>query len=136
MNRELNLLILDVSIYRIEVAEIAKSLRMFNKIDYLDDDSSKEKQVLGKWSDYRKYLDEYSVAIVAVGREEITNVGQKIQRTDFIVLTLIHPSADISEEVPVEGGEFSNLCQINNCGRVSNGKGMHSFKLHASTNKN
>lgn len=104
MNRELNLLILDVSIYRIEVAEIAKSLRMFNKIDYLDDDSSKEKQVLGKWSDYRKYLDEYSVAIVAVGREEITNVGQKIQRTDFIVLTLIHPSADISEEVPVEGG--------------------------------
>lgn len=109
LKREMNLLILGAGIHGIEVAEIAKSLRIFNKIDFLDDGHSKGKQVLGKWCDYRKYLDEYPIAIVAVGGEKIRKSWTiKIQMAGFIVPTLIHPSAYISAGVPV--GEGLVIC--------------------------
>lgn len=107
--KAMNLLIFGAGIHGLEVAEIARSLRIFNKINFLDDDSDKENQVLGKWNEYRNFIDEYPIAIVAVGGEEIRKSWTvKIQMAGFIIPTLIHPSVYISQGVPI--GEGSVIC--------------------------
>lgn len=63
--RKLNLLILGAGIHGSDVYEIAKSLRIFSKISFLDDNPYKT-NVIGKWEDVNKLVDEYPVAIVAV----------------------------------------------------------------------
>lgn len=109
LNKKMNLLILGAGIHGLEVKEIAKELRVFSKIDFLDDDFRKKEQVIGEWKDYRLFLEEYPVAIVAVGGEQIRKEWtKKIQMTGFIIPTLIHPSAYISDGVHI--GEGSVVC--------------------------
>jgi len=102
--RELNLLILGAGSHGADVYEIAKSLRIFSKIAFLDDDTSK-KNVIGKWSELESFKEEYSVAIVAVGDESTRRQWmEKLVAYGFIIPTLIHPSAFVPEETVIGVG--------------------------------
>lgn len=99
--KELNLLILGAGSHGWDVLEIAKSLRIFSKISFLDDDTSK-KNVIGSWNDASLFLPDYPVAIVAVGDEDTRKIwSKKLDVLGFITPTLIHPSAFISEDVTI-----------------------------------
>lgn len=107
-NREMNLLILGAGIHGIDVHEIAKSLHVFNKISFLDDDPSKP-NVIGKWKDAGKYIETYPHAIVAVGDEGARKTWtEQLQALGFIVPTLVHPTAFISDGVEI--GLGSVIC--------------------------
>lgn len=102
--KELNLLILGAGSHGMDVLEIAKSLRVFSKISFLDDDPAKE-NVIGKWSDAEKFLDEYPAAIVAVGDEDTRKYWtERLSLAGFVTPTLIHSSAFISEGVTIGVG--------------------------------
>ena len=62
----LNLLILGAGSHGQEVREIAESLHIFQKIDFLDDDTNKL-EAIGSWGDIEELKDDYNMAIVAVG---------------------------------------------------------------------
>lgn len=87
-----------------DVYENAKSLRLFNKIYFLDDDITK-KHVIGKWSEVKNYIDEYPIAFVAVGDENTRrDLTCKLNQIGFIIPTLIHPTAFISKETEIGVG--------------------------------
>lgn len=102
--RQMNLLILGAGMHGSDVYEIAKSLRVFNKIDFLDDDSA-NRRAIGKWGDIEKYVHEYPVALVAVGDEDTRrDWTSRLNQHGFITPTLIHPTAFISEETEIGVG--------------------------------
>lgn len=102
--KELNLLILGAGSHGLDVLGIAKSLRVFSKINFLDDDPAKD-NVIGKWDDAKNLLNEYPAAIVAVGDEDTRkNWTHKLSLLGFVTPTLIHPSAFISEGVSIGVG--------------------------------
>lgn len=94
--KKLNLLILGAGNHGQEVAELVNPWRIFEKVCYLDD-MNVGSNILGKCENFDEYLNEYPVAIPAIGdnlvrrrwMEELIEVG-------FIVPTLIHISSNVS----------------------------------------
>ena len=102
--KELNLLILGAGSHGIDVYEIAKSLHVFSKINFLDDDITKT-NIIGKWNDAVNLTAEYTAAIVAVGDEETRRKWtEKLSLMGFSTPTLIHPTAFISEGTKIGVG--------------------------------
>ena len=102
--KELNLLILGAGSHGVDVHEIAQSLRVFTKIDFLDDDMSKS-NTIGKWSQVEEFLNEYPIAIVAVGDEDTRKSwSEKLEKKGFIIPTLVHPTVFISEGTTIGKG--------------------------------
>ena len=101
--KEMNLLILGAGEHGQEVKELAQSLRIFNKIGFLDDDPKKD--VLGPCSNFAKYQNEYSIAIPAVGNEELRIKWMEgLVNAGYIIPTLIHPSAVVSPNAKIGAG--------------------------------
>lgn len=99
--RPMNLLILGAGMHGSDVYEIARSLRIFNKIDFLDDDPANERAI-GKWDEIERCFDEYPIALVAVGDEDTRrDWTRKLNQIGFITPTLIHPTAFISEDTEI-----------------------------------
>ncbi len=95
--KELNLLVLGAGAQGLEIYEIAKNLRVFSKIDFLDDNPNAV-GVIGKWTDIENYLEDYPVAIVAVADKKTRYIWmKKIERLGFIIPTLVHPTAYVPE---------------------------------------
>ena len=67
---EMNILILGAGSFGREVREVLKSLRIFNKIDYLDDNLTGE-DIKGKCEDAEFFRVSYACAFVAIGNNEI-----------------------------------------------------------------
>lgn len=106
--KEMNLIILGAGSHGLDVYEIAKSLRIFNKIDFLDDDPENERSV-GPWSKAVELKDEYPLAVVAVGDEDIRRGWTlKLGLMGYIMPTLIHPTAFIPEDTEI--GTGSVIC--------------------------
>lgn len=104
--RSMNLLILGARIIDNDVFDIVRSLHIFNKIDFLDD-NPQNRNILGKWSDLDKYVNEYPIAIVAVGNEDIRiKWTLKLLETGFIIPTLVHPTAFLSDSVQLGMGSI------------------------------
>lgn len=102
--KELNLLILGAGSHGLDVLEIAKNLRVFQKISFLDDDLDKP-NVIGKWSDVQNLISEYPAAIVAVGDESTRKKWtEKLSLLGFVTPTLIHSSAYIADGVSIGVG--------------------------------
>ncbi len=102
--KELSLLILGAGSHGADVYEIARSLRIFSKIAFLDDDITK-KNVVGKWNELESFKDVFSVAIVAVGDENTRRLWmEKLVTYGFIIPTLIHPSAFVPEDTKIGVG--------------------------------
>lgn len=72
--KEMNLLILGAGDHGRDVRDLAKSFRIFNKIDFLDDNLC-EKEAIGHWRETKKLLNDYPIAIVAVADEETRKNG-------------------------------------------------------------
>lgn len=101
--KELNLLILGAGSHGQEVYEIAKLHRIFGKIDFLDDDESKNP--LGPCKDFEKYLSEYKVAIAAVGDKSLRIKWMyQLVEAGFVIPTLVHPAAIISDSAQINCG--------------------------------
>lgn len=107
--KSLSLLILGAGSHGKEVYEIARQLKIFRKIAFLDDNIRTDDGVLGCWSSAGEYADEFSVAIVAVGDKELRKEWtKKLIEFGFLIPTLIHPTAFISEDVDI--GEGAVIC--------------------------
>ena len=107
-NREMNLLILGAGSHGAETYDVAYGLHIFQKISYLDDDESK-KNVIGPWSAYDHYLNEYPLAIVAVGDSDLRKRWTlRLNAHGFLIPTLVHPTAVVA--VNAEIGMGSVIC--------------------------
>lgn len=102
--RELNLLVLGAGAQGLEVYDIAKNLRIFSKINFLDDNPYLE-NVIGSWDEAENYKDDYPVAIVAVA-DELTRYRwmKNLQRFGFIIPMLVHPTAYVPDGTDIGAG--------------------------------
>lgn len=99
--RQVGLIILGAGSHGAEVKEIAKMLRVFGRIDYLDDDTSKE-GVIGTWQDAAKFRESYGCAIVAVGNRKLRELWlSRLTEMGYVIPTLVHPTAVISESAQI-----------------------------------
>ena len=97
----LNLLILGAGSHGQEIKELAEALRLFKKIAFLDDDTTKE-NILGPVKDLEKYLNEYPVAFPAIGNKDLRiKWTEELSKAGFIIPTFIHPNAVISQNVEI-----------------------------------
>lgn len=102
--KPLNLLILGAGLHGSDVYEIAKSLRVFTRIEFLDDDRE-NRLAIGVWSDAERLTEDFSAAIVAVGDEDVRrNWTKKLSRLGYVTPILIHPTAYVSEDAEIGAG--------------------------------
>lgn len=100
----LNLLILGAGSHGQEVREIAESLHIFQKIDLLDDDTTKP-EVIGAWNEIDELKGKYNSAIVAVGDEYTRKLWfAKLTEAGYMIPTLVHPSAIVSQNAKLGAG--------------------------------
>lgn len=98
------LLILGAGQYGMVAQEIAKAMGIFQKISFLDDNSTK---AIGRATDYEEYTDKYSEAIVAIGNaEKRMELLEKLESSGYIVPVLIHPQAYVSPSAVIGKGSF------------------------------
>ena len=101
--RELNLLILGSGSHGQEVKELAQSLRIFREINFLDD--IYPERAIGPCRDFEQYLDEYPVAIPAIGDTAVRmRWMDELTKAGFVIPTLIHPTAIISPSAEIGNG--------------------------------
>ena len=102
--KQLNLLILGAGSHGHGVKEIAEMLGIFQKVSFLDDNLQGD-DIVGKCTDYEKYIDEYPVAFPAFGSNELREKWTKLlQNQGFMLPVLIHPSAIVSLNVTLKEG--------------------------------
>lgn len=100
--REMNLLILGAGSHGREVRELAESLRIFQKIAFLDD---AKPGVLGPCQNLEKYVEKYPVAIPAVGNQVLRmRWMMELARAGFILPVLIHSGAMVSASAEIGYG--------------------------------
>ena len=103
--RQLNLLILGAGDCGREVEELVKLLRVFNSIDFLDDNP--ETGAIGPCEDFGQYIGDYPVAIAAVGDNALrVNWTMELIKEGFAIPTLIHPSANVMANTHIGPGSI------------------------------
>ena len=101
-----NLLILGAGGFGHMVYESAMATRQFDKIAMLDD-ACKESCVIGKLVDYKEFRKEYPCAVAAFGNNKMRlHWVKKLLEADFVVPTIIHPSAVVSPSAEIGAGSF------------------------------
>ena len=100
----IGLLILGAGSHGQEVYEIASSLHVFDRIELLDDDTSKG--TFGQWKDAAELRnDGFTAAIVAVGDEELRKTwSSRLTKMGYVIPTLVHPTAVISQNACIGAG--------------------------------
>lgn len=97
-----NLLILGAGGHGRVVKEVAEAMGVFEKIDFLDDDSE---LAIGKLSDNEELLGKYSYAFPAFGDSELRMKWiEKLEENCYTIPGLIHPTAFISPSASVYPG--------------------------------
>ena len=101
---KMNLLILGAGSHGHSVKEIAESLRVFQKIAFLDDKEIGE-DIIGKCSDALKFKDEYPCAFVAIGNNEVRRkYATFLKDCNFLIPNIISPAANISKDAKLGEG--------------------------------
>lgn len=96
----MKLLILGAGEYGQLVKELARN--EYLTIDFLDDNSDK---AVGKLEDYRKLVDEYKNAIVAIGNNKLRLEWlSKLKEVGYNLPSLISDKAYVSKDASVENG--------------------------------
>lgn len=104
--RHMNLLIFGKGDHGLDAYEIAKATRIFEKISFLDDNQEID-GTIGKWCDYTNLMEEYPLAIVAVGDEKTRKMWtEKLITEGFIIPTLVHPTAFVPEGMTIGTGSI------------------------------
>lgn len=100
--REMNLLILGAGSHGREVRELAESLRVFRKIAFLDD---AKPGVLGPCKRLEQYVEQYPVAVPAVGNRALRMRWMaELAQAGFVLPVLIHPGAMVSASAEIGCG--------------------------------
>lgn len=105
------------------VADIAK-LCGYDDISFLDDNVSVTEcngyKVIGKTSDYEKYVCDF---FVAIGNAKIRkNIQQQLKNADKSIATLVHPNSVIGENVKIGKGTVVMAgVVINPCVKIGEG---------------
>lgn len=111
-----NLLIIGAGGHGKVVKETAESTGVFNKIDFLDDNSD---IAIGMCKDYTKFTDEYKYAFVAIGNPEIRQKWlDKLIDAGYEIPIIIHPTAYVSPSASVDIGSFIGINAVINTGAV------------------
>lgn len=101
--REMNLLILGAGSHGTELRELARSLNVFRRVEFLDDDPAKG--ALGPCIHLERYVREFPIAIPAVGNKALRmRWMEELSRADFVLPVLIHPTAVVSENASIGYG--------------------------------
>lgn len=101
--REMNLLILGAGSHGAELGELARSLNVFRRIEFLDDDPAKE--AMGPCADLARYVHEYPIAIPAVGDHDLRMRWlEELAGAGFVLPVLIHPGAVVSPSASIGYG--------------------------------
>ena len=102
MNR--NLLILDAGQYGKIAKEVAEAMVCFEKIDFLDDE---KEFAVGKLSDYKKFVNSYSYAIVAIENNVLRiNWITMLEKAGYKIAILVHPKAYVSPSAQIMKGSI------------------------------
>lgn len=101
---ELNLLILGAGTHGKDVYEIARSLHVFKKISFLDDEVEGE-NIIGKCKDAVKFRNQYPCAFVAVGDNKIRHkLGEMLREYNFLIPSIVSSAANISAMAKIGDG--------------------------------
>ena len=99
-----NLIILGAGGHGHVVKEIAESMGIFEKIDFLDDNPNCSESI-GLCSDNEKFIKDYTYAIPSFGNNKLRMEWiKKLENNSFEVPTLIHSTAYISPSARVGSG--------------------------------
>ncbi len=96
-----NLLIIGAGGHGRVVKETAEALKIYNKIDFLDDNSE---LAIGIFEEYKKFVDKYKYAFVALGNPELRSMWLKELSKIYSVPTIIHPTAYVSPSAQLGTG--------------------------------
>ena len=112
---EMNLIIIGAGVHGHDCKEIAESLRIFKKIKFLDDIVKDNDDVIGKTDDIEKYRYKFPCAFVAIGDNEARKrFVVKLKELNFILPSLVSPSANISSKAVIgDGVVIFPQCTIN-----------------------
>ena len=98
------LLILGAGQYGKVAYEIAKAMERFERISFLDDNSS---VAIGKLNDFDKYIGEYNSAVVALGNVEMRlKVIEQLENAGYDIPVLISPRAYVAPSAVIGKGSF------------------------------
>ena len=107
---EKNLIILGAGGHGRVVKEVAEAMNVFNKIDFLDDNSE---MAIGKLNDILELSKEYRYTFVAIGSNELRmDWIKRAEELGYILPVLIHPKAIISPSASVYPGTIVNMAAI------------------------
>jgi acetyltransferase-like isoleucine patch superfamily enzyme len=99
-----NLLILGAGQYGSVVKQVAASMGIFDKIEFLDDNNP---QAIGKLIDCEKYLAEFSYAFVSIGNAEVRQDWlNKLEKIGFKLAVLISPKSYVDSSAQISGGSI------------------------------
>ncbi len=113
-----NLLILGAGQYGHVAKEVAESMKVYDKISFLDDFSL---VAVGKFEDYIKLTDEYTYAIVAIGKSKVRLEWlKKLYEAGYIVPTLIHDKSYVSPNAQIEKGTIIEPMAVVHTGCIIN----------------
>lgn len=102
--REMKLLILGAGSHGQEVRELAQRLNVFREIAFLDDDPTKA-GVLGPCAGLDRWVEEWPVAIPAVGNRALRMRWLRdLAGAGFVLPVLIHPDATVSSSASLGSG--------------------------------
>ena len=108
----MNLLIIGVGQYGFVAKETSQATGLFDRIDFLDDNSP---IALGKLADYESFLPEYGSAFVAMGNPELRLLWMdKLERAGFDLPVLIHPKAVVMPSAQLEEGTIVEAMAVVN----------------------
>ncbi len=101
---KLNLLILGAGSHGQNVKEVAESLRIFNKISFLDDKKTGE-GIIGKCTEALKFRNEYICAFVAIGdNKKRKKYAKFLKERNFLTPSIVAPAATISPKAEIGEG--------------------------------
>ena len=99
-----NLLILGAGQYGMVAKEIAESMHIFDKIDFLDDNNP---IAVGKLNDYPRFKEIYEYAVAAIGNADMRlNLISDLKNTGYKVTPLVHEKAYVSPSASIAEGCF------------------------------
>ena len=112
--KKLNLLILGAGSHGRNIKEIAESLRIFNKISFLDDNANGD-DIIGTCKEAIKFRNEYICAFVAIGDNKRRRMlAEFLKDRNFITPSIIATSANISPNAVIgEGVVIMPNCTVN-----------------------
>ncbi|MCF8019079.1 MAG: PglB [Vallitaleaceae bacterium] len=104
---EKNLIILGAGGHGRVVKEAAEAMNVFDKIDFLDDNSE---MAIGKLNAISEISKEYKYAFVAIGSNELRMEWiKRIEELGYILPVLIHPRAIVSPSASVYPGTIVTM---------------------------